>query len=158
MDRLRTAHRKNGSAANARRETARPSNCCMSQRTSLWSCADEAVTAGQGNVSTRGIWRIRNRRCTRVRMGYGDYEGRTTAEIQKMRRAWSLWSDGVPNGETIVQVAARALNVIDRVLTDSGDVLLFLPPAGWVWHRRLAGYSHWVPRPSAPWDSSNKPP
>ena len=56
---------------------------------------------------------------------YGDYEGRTTAEIQKMRRAWSLWSDGVPNGETIVQVAARAQNVIDRVLTGSGDALLF---------------------------------
>jgi probable phosphoglycerate mutase len=56
---------------------------------------------------------------------YGDYEGRTTVEIQRMRRGWSLWNDGVPNGETIVQVGTRAQNVIDRVLTGSGDALLF---------------------------------
>jgi len=60
-----------------------------------------------------------------VRMGLRGLSGSHNAEIQKMRRAWSLWSDGVPNGETIVQVAARAQNVIDRVLTGSGDALLF---------------------------------
>ena len=56
---------------------------------------------------------------------HGDYEGRTTAEIQKTRSGWSLWSDGVPNGETIEQVATRAQNVIYRVLAGSGDALLF---------------------------------
>ena len=66
---------------------------------------------------------------------YGDYDGRTTAKIQKMRRGWSLWSDGVPNGETMVQVATRAQNVIDRVLTGSGDALLFA-------HGHTLGFEH----------------
>ena len=56
---------------------------------------------------------------------YGDYEGRTTAQIQKTRTSWSLWKDGVPNGESIEQVATRAQNVIARVLANFGDALLF---------------------------------
>jgi broad specificity phosphatase PhoE len=56
---------------------------------------------------------------------YGEYEGRTTAAIRNERPGWSLWSDGVPGGETIAQVAARAQAVIDRVLASSGDALLF---------------------------------
>jgi probable phosphoglycerate mutase len=56
---------------------------------------------------------------------YGEYEGRTTAEIQEHRPGWSLWSDGVPGGESIEQVATRAQAVIDRALSNSGDALLF---------------------------------
>jgi probable phosphoglycerate mutase len=56
---------------------------------------------------------------------YGDYEGRSTAEIQRERPGWSLWSDGVPNGESIDQVAARASSVIDRTSGAEGDVALF---------------------------------
>jgi probable phosphoglycerate mutase len=60
---------------------------------------------------------------------YGDYEGRTTPEIQAERPAWSLWTDGVPNGETASQVAARADRVIARALASQGeaegDVALF---------------------------------
>jgi probable phosphoglycerate mutase len=56
---------------------------------------------------------------------YGDYEGRTTPQIQAERPAWSLWTDGVPNGETASQVAARAESVIARVLPVDGDVALF---------------------------------
>ena len=56
---------------------------------------------------------------------YGEYEGRTTNDIRKVRPGWSLWNDGVPNGETIEQVAARAQAVIDRAITNPGDVLLF---------------------------------
>ena len=56
---------------------------------------------------------------------YGEYEGRTTPEIQSEQPGWSLWSDGVPGGESIAQVAARAQAVIDRALVSSGDVLLF---------------------------------
>ena len=36
---------------------------------------------------------------------YGDYEGRTTADIRKLKPGWFLWRDGVPNGETVEQVA-----------------------------------------------------
>lgn len=56
---------------------------------------------------------------------YGDYEGRTTADIRKGRPDWFLWKDGVPNGETVDQVAARARAVIDRALSVDGDVALF---------------------------------
>ena len=56
---------------------------------------------------------------------YGDYEGLTTAQIQAERPGWSLWTDGVPNGETAAQVAARADAVIARALAADGDVVLF---------------------------------
>ena len=56
---------------------------------------------------------------------YGDYEGLTTAQIQAGRPAWSLWTDGVPNGETAAQVAARAERAIARALAVEGDVALF---------------------------------
>ena len=56
---------------------------------------------------------------------YGDYEGRTTADIRKQRPDWSLWSDGVPNGEAIEQVAARAEAVITRAMSAGGDAALF---------------------------------
>ena len=39
--------------------------------------------------------------------------------------AWSLWTDGVPNGETAALVAARAERVIARALPAAGDVALF---------------------------------
>ena len=56
---------------------------------------------------------------------YGDYEGRTSQQIQAARPGWMLFRDGVPNGETINQVAARAHDVIDRVAQVQGDVALF---------------------------------
>src|SRR5260370_34715199 len=56
---------------------------------------------------------------------YGDYEGRTAAEIRKTQEGWSFWKDGVLNGESIGQVATRAQNVIDRALAGSGDALVF---------------------------------
>src|ERR1039458_4215848 len=39
---------------------------------------------------------------------YGDSEGRVTPDIQKERPGWSLWRDGVPNGESIEEGAVRA--------------------------------------------------
>src|SRR5690242_9079129 len=45
---------------------------------------------------------------------YGDYEGLTTAKIREQRPDWSLWTSGVPHGETLEQVAARAEAVIER--------------------------------------------
>jgi probable phosphoglycerate mutase len=56
---------------------------------------------------------------------YGDYEGRTTAEIRKDRPGWNLWTDGVPNGESIEQVAARADAVLACAAAVEGDVALF---------------------------------
>lgn len=56
---------------------------------------------------------------------YGDYEGLTTSQIQADIPEWSLWTHGVPNGETVAQVAARAQNVIARTLSVRGNVALF---------------------------------
>ncbi len=56
---------------------------------------------------------------------YGDYEGRSTPDIRKDRPDWSLWTDGVPNGETVEQVGARAQLVIARALEANGDTALF---------------------------------
>jgi probable phosphoglycerate mutase len=56
---------------------------------------------------------------------YGEYEGRTSAEITQLRPGWSLFRDGVPGGETLQQAAARAQDVIERALTVPGDVALF---------------------------------
>ena len=38
---------------------------------------------------------------------YGEYEGRTTADIRTGRPGWSLWMDGVPGGETAERVGRR---------------------------------------------------
>ena len=56
---------------------------------------------------------------------YGDYEGRSTPDIHKDRPGWQLFRDGVPNGESIGQVAVRARAVIERALAADGDVALF---------------------------------
>jgi len=45
---------------------------------------------------------------------YGDYEGRTTEEIRSERPGWTIWRDGVPGGETLAEVAARADRVLAR--------------------------------------------
>jgi len=56
---------------------------------------------------------------------YGDYEGLTTAEIQKSAPGWTIFTGTPPNGETVEQVAARADHVISRALAAAGDVALF---------------------------------
>ena len=56
---------------------------------------------------------------------YGDYEGRTTAEIRSTEPRWTLWRDGVPNGESAEEVGARADRVIGEVRSAGGDVALF---------------------------------
>jgi broad specificity phosphatase PhoE len=56
---------------------------------------------------------------------YGQYEGKTTAEIHRERPDWQLFRDGVPGGETLAQVAARADRVIARLRAMGGNALLF---------------------------------
>ena len=59
---------------------------------------------------------------------YGDYEGRTTAEIREDRPGWSLWTDGSPGGETMAEAGARADRVIARALASNPKVLLLDEP------------------------------
>ncbi|MDQ1519102.1 MAG: hypothetical protein QOI55_175 [Actinomycetota bacterium] len=56
---------------------------------------------------------------------YGDYEGRTTADIRTEHPDWSLWRDGVPNGETAAQVGERADRVIARLRAIGGTSIVF---------------------------------
>lgn len=56
---------------------------------------------------------------------YGDYEGRTSAEIHAQRPDWQLFRDGCPGGESPQDVGARADRVVRRVRALQGDVLLF---------------------------------
>jgi probable phosphoglycerate mutase len=56
---------------------------------------------------------------------YGDYEGRTSAEIAADIPGWNIWTHGVQGGETVEQVAARGQRTLDRLATTPGDIALF---------------------------------
>ncbi|MEU9488517.1 histidine phosphatase family protein [Streptomyces decoyicus] len=56
---------------------------------------------------------------------YGAYEGLTPAEIKSGRPDWLIWRDGVPEGETLADVTARADEVIDWARSADRDVLVF---------------------------------
>jgi len=56
---------------------------------------------------------------------YGIYEGRTTAAIRAVEPGWSIWTNPVPEAESVDQVGARARRVIDRALGAGADVALF---------------------------------
>ncbi len=56
---------------------------------------------------------------------YGAYEGRRTVDIREDVPGWTLWKEGVPDGETAAEVGARVDRVIARAVQSSGDVALF---------------------------------
>ncbi|MFH8463855.1 histidine phosphatase family protein [Streptomyces sp. NPDC017991] len=56
---------------------------------------------------------------------YGAYEGLTPDEIRADRADWLIWRDGVPRGETLAEVSARADEVVERVRAGERDVLVF---------------------------------
>jgi broad specificity phosphatase PhoE len=56
---------------------------------------------------------------------YGEYEGLTPSQIEKLSPGWLVFRDGCPGGETPDQVGARADRVIARTRAVQGDVALF---------------------------------
>ena len=56
---------------------------------------------------------------------YGEYEGRKTVDIRKERPGWTVWTGGVPGGETAAEVGARADRVIEELRSADGDCLIF---------------------------------
>ena len=56
---------------------------------------------------------------------YGEFEGKTTAEIRARRPDWQLFRDGCPGGESVADVGARADRLIARLRARDGRVLLF---------------------------------
>jgi len=51
-----------------------------------------------------------------VEWDYGDYEGRTTAEIHESDPDWLLWTHGCPDGESVEEVSARADRAVEMAL------------------------------------------
>ena len=78
-----------------------------------------------------------------VEWNYGDYEGRTSAQILAQRPDWELFRDGCPGGESPQQVGARADRVIQRLRGLAGPVLVF---SSGHFIRVLA--AHWIGSPS----------
>jgi broad specificity phosphatase PhoE len=60
-----------------------------------------------------------------LEVDYGEYEGRTTAEIRASRPGWALFRDGCPGGETVEDAAARARRLLDELDASDSRVLLF---------------------------------
>jgi broad specificity phosphatase PhoE len=60
-----------------------------------------------------------------VEWDYGDYEGRTTAEIRREQPNWQLFLDGCRGGESVAAISARADRVISRLREIREDVLVF---------------------------------
>jgi broad specificity phosphatase PhoE len=56
---------------------------------------------------------------------YGDYEGLRSVEIRARRPGWSIVRDGCPNGESPMQIAARADRVAALLSSLSGRVAVF---------------------------------
>jgi broad specificity phosphatase PhoE len=83
----------------------------------LQRAVETSVLAGYGDVAVVDP--------DLIEWDYGQYEGKTSEEIQEQRPGWTLFGDGVVGGETIDDVAARARRVIERARAVPGDVLLF---------------------------------
>ncbi len=56
---------------------------------------------------------------------YGDYEGRTTADIEAERPGWLLWRDGCPGGESPADVGARIDPLVAELAGAQGYVAVF---------------------------------
>jgi broad specificity phosphatase PhoE len=57
-------------------------------------------------------------------MDFGDYEGKTIADIRAARPGFAYLKDGCPNGETAADVGARADAVLAGLVVDDHDTLI----------------------------------
>lgn len=61
-----------------------------------------------------------------VEWDYGDYEGVRSADVRKKNPDYLIWKDGVPHGETLDDVAARADVIVQRVLASGAENALLV--------------------------------
>lgn len=52
---------------------------------------------------------------------YGEYEGRTGAEVRAENPGWTLWTASTPGGESAQDVAIRLDRVIERAVTSRAE-------------------------------------
>jgi broad specificity phosphatase PhoE len=103
-------------AAEALGEPLRARSFALVLTSPLQRAAETARLAGFGEASVRDELK---------EWDYGAYEGRKTVDIREERPGWSLWRDGVPDGEMPVEVGARVDGVITEIRSMLGDVALF---------------------------------
>ena len=60
-----------------------------------------------------------------VEWDYGDYEGKTSAQIQQIQSGWDIFRDGAPHGETPDAIGGRADRFISKVRQEEGNILAF---------------------------------
>lgn len=79
---------------------------------------ETAALAGMGEHTTR---------CScLMEWDYGEFEGRTTTELASERGgSFSIWDTEIPGGESLEAVGARADQVLERLLEQGGNILLF---------------------------------
>jgi len=58
-------------------------------------------------------------------LDYGDYEGRTTADIRSQHPGWSMFQDGSPHGESVEKFSDRADRVLAALRSMDGTIALF---------------------------------
>jgi probable phosphoglycerate mutase len=56
---------------------------------------------------------------------YGDYEGKTSAEIRQKRPDWHLFREGCPGGESVADVTTRADRFVAKLRRINGRGLVF---------------------------------
>jgi probable phosphoglycerate mutase len=79
-----------------------------------------------------------------VEWDYGDYEGINSAVVRAENPGYLIWDSGVPNGETLEQVAARADAIVDRVRAP-------LPDGTFAANVLLVAHGHFLRILSARW-------
>jgi broad specificity phosphatase PhoE len=60
-----------------------------------------------------------------VEWGYGEYEGRTNAEIREQAPGWTIWTHPTPGGEAPEQVTERLDRVVARLSRVPERALVF---------------------------------
>ncbi|QZA58815.1 histidine phosphatase family protein [Candidatus Rhabdochlamydia porcellionis] len=56
---------------------------------------------------------------------YGLYEGWTKQQILTKSPQWNIFIDGAPNGESVADVKNRAQNILHKIQSTQGNVLIF---------------------------------
>lgn len=82
---------------------------------------------------------------------YGEYEGVNSADIRAKNPGYLIWKDGVPGGETLAQVAARADRVIERVQAGCGTDADRSPDATPLENVLLVAHGHFLRVLAARW-------
>lgn len=56
---------------------------------------------------------------------YGDFEGKTSAEIHQINPHWNVFENGCPHGESPQQISARADRFLKKIEDLPGNIVVF---------------------------------